>query len=326
MMMDGQDALRPDAQAADAPFGADAEDPAGLEACDFQWVDRGAPEQRAHLTGQLRWRGFDLGFAADGLLGVDGRLATTHLSALPADMQELVLHHFAQEFMDLLKSGPLADMALLSLQWHEAPLPMDGEFDFQLRRDGVAGFTRGRLTVLDPAGRSQLLDALAALGWPLPHEIGMVRVHLQVGHMSLSPEELAGLEVGDLVWLEDAELAPAGLRVRVVSHEDGAAARFAWIKRSAMVRQSDSTAALVEDVASRPTAASDALIARPVVSPAMKVQRAWLQGTEPLQSLPQPVLSMCWQMGAADDAPTYEGQLVVVGRRLGLRLTRLLRA
>lgn len=290
-----------------------------LAAWNFQWVEESAPEQWAQVTGQLRWRGFDIGFAVDGLLGVDGRLAAPSLATMPPDLQHLVLHHFAGECLQPLRHGPLADMTLVSLQWHEDPLPMEGEFEFTLKRAELSRFSRGRLTVFHEAGRQQLLNALTAVVWPVPLGLSAVNGRLQIGSVCLPPNECASLEVGDLVWLDDAEIAPSGLRAQFIPVDSANAPCGVWIKRSVMTLQPSAMVAQarVED------ATAEAPVTLNATSPDLSVQRAWLQGAVPQQSLARTALALRWQL--RDGARVrYEGQLIVVGRRLGLRLTRVL--
>lgn len=314
MMVDGKGVLRTAADLAQA---------AGLQgrmaAWNFQWVEESAPEQWAHVTGQMRWRGFDIGFAVDGLLGVDGRLAAPSLATMPPDLQHLVLQHFAAECLRPLKGGPLADMTLVSLQWHEDPLPMEGEFEFTLKRAELSRFSRGRLTVFHEAGRQQLLNALAALVWPVPLGLSTVNGHLQIGSVCLPPNECASLEVGDLVWLDDAEIAPTGLRAQFIPVDPANAPRRVWLKRSAMTLQPSAMVAQarVED------ASAEAPVTLKATSPDLSVQRAWLQGAMPQQSLAHTALALRWQLRDRGRV-RYEGQLTVVGRRLGLRVSQVL--
>lgn len=314
MMRDGEDVLRAAAEAAHA---------SGLQcnvaAWDFQWVKDGAAEQWAQVTGQLRWRGFDIAFSMDGLMGVDGRLAAPSLATIPPDLQHLVLQHFAGECLQELQGGPLADITLVSLQWHEDPLPMEGEFEFTLKRAELSLFSRGRLKVFDAAGRRELLNTLASLRWPVPHGLSTVYGLLQIGSAHLSAEECAALEVGDLVWLDDAEVAPMGLRAQFLPTQEVDAACLVWVKRSTLSRPLavQQAAPLREQARSRPGVLLKA------TSFEMAVQRGWLQGGMAQQSMAKTALALTWQL--CDDGRTrFEGQLLVVGRRLGLRVTQLL--
>jgi hypothetical protein len=298
-------------------------------AWDFHWVDQAVPEPSAHLTGMLRWRGFDVGFAIDGLLGIDGRLAAPSLATLEPHLQQLVLHHFADECLRTFAAGPLAGVELTSAHWHEEPLPMQGEFEFTVRRPGARGVSRGRLTVFGEDGRGPLMDALASLRWPLPAPLRQVAGRLHVGSAYLMPDELAGIDLGDLVWIDDAELSPSGLRVHC--RADGGASQAAWVKRGVMTRdalqqpaaggiQGDGGRADAGDGGAAPQAAATALA---VKSAALPVARSWLQGAEAVQRLPQPALAMVWEAWQGGRA-VFEGRLAVVGRRLGLRVTRVM--
>jgi hypothetical protein len=313
MMMEGEGVLRTVSSGAPASGLSDA-----LSAWEFQWAPKGASEQWAHVTGQLRWRGFDLGFSADGLLGVDGRLSAPSVATLPAHLQQVVLQHFADECFSPLKGSPLGDMSLLSLQWHDDPLPMEGEFEFTLKRTELARVSRGRLTVFDRAGRMQLINTLASLQWPLPQDLSFVRGSLQIGSVLLSTEQCNGLEVGDLVWLDDAEVAPSGLRALFTSPDEPDTACFTWIKRSQMLWQCNAAG-----VASSPEGVSgDATVFLKAISPEFTVQRAWCQGVLRHAPMAQTALSLPWQLSHEGQA-RCEGQLRVVGRRMGLRVTRV---
>jgi hypothetical protein len=313
MMMEGQGVLH----------AADNELPStgllgALLAWEFQWSPQGASEQWAHVTGQLRWRGFDIGFAADGLLGIDGRLAAPSVATMPPHLQQLVLQHFADDCLLPLKGTALADMSLVSLQWHEDPLPMDGEFEFTLKRAELPRVSRGRLTVFDGAGRLQLINALATLQWPMPPGLSTVSGHLQIGSTHLSAEEYADLEVGDLVWLDDAEVAPMGLRAHFIPNDSSEATCSAWMKRSTLRWHSQ----VERKDAPHHSANSDPGARLTASSHQMLVQRAWHQGAQRQQSIAQTALAMPWLLNDREQA-RVEGQLLVVGRRLGLRVTRV---
>ena len=289
-----------------------------LSAWEFQWSPQGAPEQRAHVTGQLRWRGFDIGFAADGLLGVDGRLAAPSVANMPPHLQQLVLQHFADDCFLPLKGSPLGDLTLVSLQWHEEPLPMEGEFEFTLKRAELTRVSRGRLTVRDKAGRLQLINALASLQWPTPLGLSVVSGHLRIGSVSLTAEEQASVDVGDLVWLDDAEVSPLGLKALFVQEQSADSGCPVWIKRSTMRKQK-----AVAGGANNFDAELDGVCAWHANSPQVTVQRSWLQSAIPEQSLAQTALKMTWRLGQGEHVH-FEGDLIVIGRRLGLRVTRVL--
>jgi hypothetical protein len=311
--------LQPAAAAADSSASAGVSVPWA-----FQWVDHGAPEQLAHLTGQLRWRGFDLGFAVDGLLGVDGRLTAPSLALIPSHLQQVVLTHFAHECLQTLASGSLADMTLTSVDWHEDPLPMQGEFEFTLRRPEAVGTSRGRLTVFDEAGRMQLMNALASLQWPLPAPLANVAGRLQLGTVCLTPDELAGLDLGDLVWIDDAELSPNGLRGQFQANDEEAGCT-AWLKRSLMTRDALPAVVSIDNTNDNGavSAPGAAMLTLAVKSPEIAVARSWLQCAQPVQRLRRPVLATTWEVCQGAHA-VCEGRLVVVARRLGLRVTRML--
>jgi hypothetical protein len=289
-----------------------------LSAWQFRWVQGGAPEQRAHVTGQLRWRGFDLGFAVDGLLGVDGRLCAQGIASMPPHLQQLVLQHFADECLSPLKSSALGELTILSLHWHEEPVPMLGEFEFTFKRTELLHASRGRLTVPQSQGRVQFINALASLQWPVPSGLAVVKGHLRIGSVSLTAQELASLEVGDLVWLDDAEVSPLGLRAQFIQAQSADESCWIWIKRSSMRRQD-----AVADVADLSDADPDGVLTLYATSPQITVQRAWLQGAMPQQSLAQTALAMTWLLEQGERV-RFEGGLIVIGRRLGLRVTRVL--
>jgi hypothetical protein len=270
------------------------------EACDawaFEWVERSAQPEAAHVTGRLRWGGFDLAFEIDGLEGVD--------------VQQVVLHHFADQCLQALPPGPLSGMALLSVQWHADAVEMQGPLAFTLSRSDARGISRGRLTALDAAEQAGLMDALASRGWPLPVAWALLPGHLQVGTLDLAPDELAGLAVGDLVWVDGAELSPSGLRVQFHA-QDGGAGCSAWFKRSALTRDAGPSAPQIE-------ASPPALSLR---SQTLWVARAWLQGSLAAQRLPSPALDATWT-ACRGGQPLFAGRLMVVGRRIGLRVTHV---
>jgi hypothetical protein len=205
-------------------------------------------------------------------------------------------------------------MTLTSIEWHEEPLAMQGEFNFNLRRPGVRGASQGCLTVFNEAGRMHLMNVLAAMRWPLPEPFANVVGRSQIGTVCLTRDEIASLDVGDFVWVADAEISPLGLRVQF-QPSDGQLNCAAWIKRSLMER--DTLSAVLVQASGQP---SDITLS--VISPAMAVARSWLTGTQPAQRLPQSALTMGWTACRGSEV-IFQGQLLVVGRRLGLRITHI---
>lgn len=291
--------------------------PEPARAWDFQWA-QGGDRQWAQVTGRLHWCGFAVDFALDCLSGLDGRLAAPPMGTLPQALRQLVLHHVADECLRSLEQGPLMGMGLSDLRWHEAPVPMEGELEFTVKRVGLRGVVRGRLAFACGAGRERLFDAISSLGWRLPAETAAVAGRLQVGTARLTPEECAGLGVGDLVWLDDADLSPQGLGALFLPASTAAALRRVRIKRNSM--------ALAGPPATLPTAAGGECgsgVALVATSRELAVQRAWLQGALPAQAMREPALAMDWTFVDGAGQARCEGRLLVVGRRLGLRLTRV---
>jgi hypothetical protein len=296
---------------------------------DFRWLadgpagPAGPAQQRAHVTGQLRWRGFEMVFALDGLAGIDGRLAAPAMALLAPHLQQVVLQHFAQALLragvQTGGTGPLSEITLVSIEWHQEPQPMQGEFSFSLRGPAAAGVSHGRLLLPDPSAQLPWANALAGLHWPLPAAWADVAGRLRLGTVVLTRDELQGLERGDLVWMDDAELSPAGLRARFVAN-DQHAKRSVWLKGSAM--RLDGLQEMAAEPQQRDNAEDDDVLRLPVMSAEMRVTRSLLHaghaGTP--QRLPKPVLASSWQV-CRNNAPAFEGQLVVVARRLGLRVT-----
>ncbi len=295
--------------------------PEPARAWEFQWAQGGGDRQWAQVTGRLHWRGFAVDFALDGLSGLDGRLAAPPMGTLPQALRQLVLHHVADECLRPLEQGPLMGMGLSDLRWHEAPVPMEGEFEFTVKRMGLRGVVRGRLAFAGGAGRDRLFDAISSLGWRLPAETAAVAGRLQVGGTRLTPEEFAGLGVGDLVWLDDADLSPQGLGALFLPASPAAAPRRVRIKRRSM--------ALAGPTAAPPAVAGvqgGCGVALVATSRELAVQRAWLQGALPAQAMREPALAMDWTFVDSAGHAGCEGRLLLVGRRLGLRLTRVVPA
>jgi hypothetical protein len=281
----------------------------------FEWITPAAGQEvTAQVTGQLRWRGFEFGFALDSLLGIDGRLAAPSVAMMATHLQQLVLCHFADECLQVLAGSLLSDIALTLVEWHEEPQPMQGEFGFLLQRPGVRATSQGCLIAFNEAGRMQLMNALAIQSWALPAQFVSVSGYSQIGTVCLTPEEIAGLEVGDFVWIADAEISPLGVRAQFQPN-DGQPSCTAWIKRSSITR--DALPAVELRACGH---ASDITLS--VRSPAMQVARSWFTGTQAAHRFPESVLTMQW-LACHGDAVIFQGQLMVVGRRLGLRITHV---
>lgn len=290
----------------------------------FEWLDDLAEAPSARITGRLNWRGFDVEFALDSLAGIDGRLSGPSLDTLPAALQQLVLSHCAEACLDAFSSGPLAGMALIEIHWHDMPVPVDGEFAFSVRRPGVRGGSVGWITVRRDAARRKLLAALVSQNWTLPPALALVDVTLQMGSVGLLPHELDALEPGDVVWIDDAELAPAGLRVHVHASPDEAA-RPAWIKRSELRLDGAPQGRVRSRAEDGDGAESHDADLLAVTSPPLVLSRHWLLGGAPMQRLDRPAQAVPWFIGRNGNA-VAEGALVLVGRRVGLRITRTLQA
>jgi hypothetical protein len=130
----------------------------------------------------------------------------------------------------------------------------------------------------------------------------------------LTPDEIAGLEVGDFVWIADAEISPLGVRVQF-QPSDGQPSCTAWIKRSSITR--DALPAVQMQTSNH---ASDITLS--VRSPAVRLARSWFTGTQAAHRFPESVLTMRWLV-CHDAQEISQGQLMVVGRRLGLRITHI---
>jgi hypothetical protein len=156
------------------------------------------------------------------------------------------------------------------------------------------------------------------LQWPMPPGLSVVSGHLRIGSVSLTTEEQASIDVGDLVWLDDAEVSPLGLRAMFVQEHSADTSCRVWIKRSTMRIQNEVAGA--ENIFD---AELDGVCTLQANSPQITVQRAWLQYAIPEQSLAQTVLAMTWCLGRGEHV-CFEGGLIVIGRRLGLRVTRVL--
>jgi hypothetical protein len=278
------------------------------------WLDGLPPAIQARVTGCLRWRGIELGVALDGLAGLDGRLDEAHFAQVPGQLQTLMLQHAVAHLMRELSGGPLAELTLERLEWHEMPRPMQGDWALSLRREGAAGMCLGMLMAPDAEARNALANWVAAQAWPLPKDLSNVPGVLRIGRFQLDPSELAELAVGDWVWLDEAELTPQGLRAEFVPTSGDTAGCSAWIKRSELRRDS-----LAPVEPARPDPAQHEAPFLSVQSPSLQVARSWIQGATAPQRLPARATALPWLLQRGDWL-VAEAKLNVVGRRIGLRI------
>ncbi len=284
------------------------------------WLEALPPATLARVTGCLRWRGVELGFALDGLAGLDGRLDAVHFCQVPGQLQNLMLQHLAAQLMRELSGGALAELSLERLEWHDTAQPMLGEWALSLRREGAAGQCLGMLTTPHAEARKALANGLAAQDWLLPDNLRNVSGVLRIGQLPLDAAELAELAVGDWVWLDEAELTPQGLRAEFVPSHFGDSGCMAWIKRSELRLDGLSAADLENSL--KLSSTSQELVSLTVQSPALQVARSWVQGATAAQRLPARAMALPWLLQRGE-LLVAEARLSVVGRRVGLRIQRV---
>ncbi len=278
--------------------------------------------------------GVELSFGADRvMLAVDSFAALDPLLIggpfhhAPSTVRKLVIERLAAEFIVRLPPELAESADLTTVHWSHRTLPdWECRLGFALLRTGADTVSRGllatetpevllRLHRLLPAGDA--IEGHAPRGVPVP-------LHVRLGTTYLGRACVADLAPGDVVWIEDGRITAAGLAATLTS-ADGSR-HWPCLAKHRVVR-------LVETATTTLPASGDAVMptdTRTLELPVtfdladVRLPLGELDSLQPgsLLELPNEAVDADVRLRIAGSL-FARGKLVVIGRRLGVRITEV---
>lgn len=284
------------------------------------------------VTVPLRCQGRCCELQLESLAGLDPRLVGRPFASAPSALRERVLHAVLADWATALPAPMAQGLEFETVRW-TAAAPIADRPDaialpWQLVHSIFGSTSRGRLVVCD----AELLVEWAA-AWPTtastPRLRMPVRVRVAIGAMRVDLCELRGLEPGDWVWVADAHVDHCGIRVLLEAHGSGNVRHWPGTLRADQIRLSEPPAAALLPIPStEPAMAPDA--SHLTVPVTVDLAELALPAHELERLAPQQIVQLPFDSAHATarlcvaGQPIAEGQLVAVGRRLGVRITRVL--
>lgn len=273
--------------------------------------------------------------ALDGFAAIDPLMVGEPLSLMPVPLRNLVVHRVIARLLSAAPKALAAAADVRAIHWN-VPLSTAAScrlmFTITRRSDRVQSM--GAL-VFETAAAIEWLDATLAVD-DASRSIGAnvrVPLHLRIGRSMLPTNELSALRPGDVVWIETASIARAGLAVELGTAEQ----ECIW--RCRVQRHALRIVAAGTPVESARTAVTgntrgaqvmsaerwrlDVPVTFELATLSMKVNE--IEHLQPGQivELPQDVATASVSLRVAG-TPVAEGTLIVVGKRLGVRVARVL--
>jgi type III secretion protein Q len=302
------------------------------------WLERDSAPALMHLHFKrysYRWT-----CSLASLAALDARLAGAPFSAMPEALRSIVIQKLLSDLMRGLPAEVVQGMEGADIEWGAgAPLEGGMSFPFELLNQAQGTVSTGQLVVATPETLEWLAQHLpfseqqrAAFADGLP-----LQARLEIGGARLSVSELAGLSAGDLIWIERAGLDKQGIHLFLqLQGEDHQAIFKACWKHKAL---SIVARAAQEEMPVREFAGSFS------ENPAMRIDPSQLELpvsfdlgeiAVPFAELTHIGPGHVFQLAheAADATVTVrihgkqiaEGKLMVVGRRLAVRVTKIRQA
>lgn len=304
---------------------------------ELHWVARA--DLHWHLMMEIACGTHRAVIAVDGLAAVDPLLVGEPFALMPESLRTLAI---CRQLARAVWSAPAAISHALEVQavhWQPQRLPdWPCQLSFSLTRRPEGTSLRGVI----------LFETSAALQWlhaslPIDAASGRARLALDLplrlvlGRSSIAMDDLAGLDTGDVVWIESAGVTREGVAVELLAP----LARRRWRCRAqrstlrivsaahdaeAYAADSPGGARRTLEQGERVMSAERSLLETPVTFDLgeinMKVQD--LERLQPGQiiDLPQDVAAATVALRVAGRR-IAEGMLVAVGRRLGVRISRI---
>lgn len=274
--------------------------------------------------------------ALDGLVALDPLLVGEPFTLMPAPMRDLAVHRFVAR---LLASAPRAlshALEIRAVHWDPPSLlNCSCRLPFSIREHSGGAQALGMLAVETAAGLQWLHQALPVERGPVTRLDPRFGLRMEIGRSTLSAADLRRLDAGDVVWIETASHAREGIALELA----GAAGRT-WrcrVKHHSLriITIDDSTAATSRtaaavrdnDMGVSNMGAERWQVDVPVTFDLgeLKIRLEDLERLQPghIIDLPQDVSTAVVSVRVAGGT-IAEGTLIAIGKRLGVRLTRIL--
>jgi type III secretion protein Q len=302
----------------------------------LEWID--APCFTAVLALEIDCGAHRVLIAVDGLAAFDPLLVGEPFALLPAALRELVVQ---KALAMLLTNLPRAlSHAALVRAFHWQTMVHRGwqhRIGFSLRRLPAGPATMGVLAMASPATFAWLNEQLPVDRDRRLHDLRQIRIPLRlaIGASALTGASLRALEPGDVVWIQSARVDRRGLRIELRVNKRVVGAGYA--RRNELHLQHFEARATMNTEHS-----DDRSDVRPAVMQPSETSKLDLDipVSFDLGELPTPLADLeCLQPGSiltleqdtADarvnlrvaGALIAQGQLVAVGKRIGVRVNRV---
>lgn len=304
---------------------------------ELRWVARA--DLHWHVMMELACGTHRAVMALDGLAAADPLLVGEPLALMPEPLRNLAIYRLIARALWSAPAVISQALDVRAVRWESQRLPeWPCQLSFSLTRRPEGTRLLGVI----------LFETAAALQWlhvslPIDAASGLARLALDLplrlvlGRTSIAMDDLAGLDAGDVVWIESAAVTREGVAVELLAPM----ARRRWRCRAQhstlrILSAADDAEACAADApggahrtpekGGRVMSAERSLLETPVTFDlgeiTMKVQE--LERLQPGQviDLPQDVAAATVALRVAGRR-IAEGMLVAVGRRLGVRISRI---
>lgn len=297
----------------------------------------GSVDVHWHVTIELAVGGYHAVAALDGLAAADPLLVGEPFVLAPKQLRDLAIHRLVARALTGSPQALSQALEVRAIHWGSQTLP-----DWPCRLAFCASRRPEDVQILGML----LFESADALKWlhrtlPIDKSSARARLALRVplrlvaGRSTVSPGDLAGLQRGDVVWIESGDLARDGIGIEL----QAPLARRAWrcrVRRGALrivaALDAPETTALGQSASIQTTqrgggfmSAERSQLEAPVIFDLGELNLR-IQELEQLQpgqiiELPQDVATATVALRVAGRR-LAEGTLIAVGRRLGVRIER----
>ena len=311
---------------------------------EYEVTWRAVTEPRWHVIVELTAGVHRAWLALDGFAAIDPLMVGEPLTLMPAPLRQLAIQRLIARVVTNAPRALAAALDVRSVQW-DAHLSDSGGcrlmFDITRRTDGVRSMA------------ALLFESPAALAWldeilPVDDASRRLRarvrvpLHLQLGHSNVPMNELGALRAEDVVWIETASIVRDGVAIEVVTAGQECVCKGRARRHELKLVTAGPAATAASKEAARASVAAT-IIEVQAEGQAMSAER-WrldvpvtfdlgtlnMQVDEVEQLQPGQVIELPQDVAAATvtlrvaGAPVAEGGLIVVGKRLGVRIDRVL--
>ncbi|HSD37136.1 MAG TPA: FliM/FliN family flagellar motor switch protein [Rhodocyclaceae bacterium] len=311
------------------------------------------------LSIRLQCAGYNFCVSLSGLDAIDSRLVGEPFTGMPRNLRTLVVSRLVTECVAALPSALAQGIQLLGIDWHEEDaddgassvafarreLPGLPTLAFECCSGATGAITSGAMAFADAGILDWVLDRFGALAVrKLDGKALTGRLSLRLGSSRLAPAELAQLETGGFVWIDDSTIGAPGIRARMqIRSQERTAGVHAFIKQRRVMVTDSLFVAASPATGDRPQRIPDTQVQDTQTTEAsMKIDLSKLElqldfelgdvmlpvgeiekvGPGYVFELPQDVADSEVLVRVSGKVIAV-GEIVAVGRRLGVRITRM---